>query len=127
MADRSLAELVRQGMQRRGLGQAGVAAQAGVSQSLVSNLISGTLRRYSAGVLWRISQALELDPAEVLAAAAQDEPVDESQAVVEAELSLLLAALPHERVEVKRQVLLHLRRMGVRPAVDGSEATGETP
>ncbi len=102
-----------------GMSQAQLASQAGLSQGYLSQIENDEVQNPSAAVLFRLAQALHVDPRCLLEAAGYTEvlsatPETEYETPVDPDLLRFLARLP---LEQQRYLLRFLEGMEREPAV----------
>ncbi len=105
---RSLAEIVREALESRGLTQGQAVMKTGISQSALSLIVQGKRQAPGPKVLVALAEGLDLDPVELLYAAAGREPPERPQRPLPPHLAALVELLGDDQLRKLAQALRKL-------------------
>ena len=107
--EQSLEWIVSSAMVEKELNQVDLADTAGVSQSLISNLLAGRRRRYTLNTLAKVGSALDIDVMVLVNAAASQETKSDDD--IDAELESVKGEIMKSDITTKRRALKILRKL----------------
>jgi len=115
----ALGKKIRQLREELGMSQAQLSSQGGLSQGYLSQLENDEVQNPSAAVIFRLAQALNVDPRVLMDAAGYDRGANGSESefavTVDPELLRFLARFPREQQTYLLRMLKSLDHQKVRP------------
>lgn len=128
----ALGKKIRTLREQLGMSQAQLSAQGGLSQGYLSQLENDEVQNPSAAVMFRLAQALHVDPRQLMQAAGYDQLAngsgEEYEVSVDPELLRFLARLSREQQTHLLRLLKGLdRRQAQQPARPARIANGKAP
>ncbi|MCD6351173.1 MAG: helix-turn-helix transcriptional regulator [Armatimonadetes bacterium] len=105
---RTLGDIVKEALEARGISQGQAVMKTGISQSAINNIIHGRRKAVRPDILVALAEGLDLDPVELLYAAAGKEPPDRPTRPLPPHLAALVELVGDDEI---RELARALRKL----------------